>query len=48
MKITLDVQEYAAKHGMESTYALEAGMQQTSAEGLRARRGGVPAQRLDG
>jgi hypothetical protein len=25
MKITQDVQEYAAKHGMESTYALEAG-----------------------
>jgi len=32
MKITQDVREYAATLGMESTYAIEAGMQQKSAE----------------
>jgi phosphomethylpyrimidine synthase len=32
MKITQDVREYAATLGLESTYAIEAGMQQKSAE----------------
>jgi phosphomethylpyrimidine synthase len=40
MKITQDVREYAATLGMESTYALEAGMQQKSAE-FRQRGGEV-------
>jgi phosphomethylpyrimidine synthase len=40
MKITQDVREYAAKHGIESTYAIEAGMQQRSAE-FRERGGEV-------
>ncbi len=40
MKITQDVREYAATLGMESTYAIEAGMQQKSAE-FRERGGEV-------
>jgi phosphomethylpyrimidine synthase len=40
MKITQDVREYAATLGMESTYAIEAGMQQKSAE-FRQRGGEV-------
>jgi phosphomethylpyrimidine synthase len=40
MKITQDVREYAATLGMESTYAIEAGMQQKSAE-FRQRDGEV-------
>jgi phosphomethylpyrimidine synthase len=40
MKITQDVREYAATLGMESTYALEAGMAQKSAE-FRQRGGEV-------
>jgi phosphomethylpyrimidine synthase len=40
MKITQDVREYAATLGMESTYAIEAGMAQKSAE-FRLRGGEV-------
>jgi phosphomethylpyrimidine synthase len=40
MKITQDVREYAATLGMESTYAIEAGMQQKSTE-FRQRGGEV-------
>jgi phosphomethylpyrimidine synthase len=40
MKITQDVREYAAKQGMESTYAIEAGMAAKSAE-FRQRGGEV-------
>jgi len=40
MKITQDVREYAATLGMESTYAIEAGMAQKSAE-FRQRGGEV-------
>jgi phosphomethylpyrimidine synthase len=40
MKITQDVRDYAAMLGMESTCAIEAGMQQKSAE-FRLRGGEV-------
>ncbi len=40
MKITQDMREYAATVGMEPTYAIEAGMQQKSAE-FRQRGGEV-------
>jgi phosphomethylpyrimidine synthase len=40
MKITQDVRDYAATLGMESTYAIEAGMAQKSAE-FRQRGGEV-------
>ncbi len=46
MKITQDVREYAATLGMESTYAIEAGMQQKSAEFRQ--RGGEVYLRTDG
>jgi phosphomethylpyrimidine synthase len=46
MKITQDVREYAATLGMESTYAIEAGMQQKSAEFRE--RGGEVYLPLDG
>src|SRR5215211_3400354 len=40
MKITQDVREYAAKLGMESTYAIEAGMAAKSAESAEFRQRG--------
>jgi phosphomethylpyrimidine synthase len=46
MKITQDVREYAGTLGMKSTYAIEAGMAQKSAEFRQ--RGGEVYLRTDG